>query len=67
LPDEIHSKPHFFLFLVGDRINSDWPNLSMPKFLIASWVAGATIKSAKAFPPAALIRGPLAGFTSITE
>jgi hypothetical protein len=35
--------------------------------LITAWVSGATMKSAKAFPPAVLILGPLAGFTSITE
>ena len=47
--------------------NSAWPNFSRPKFLITAWVSGATMKSANALPPAVLMRGPFAGFTSITE
>ena len=30
-------------------------------------VSGVSMNSAKAFPPVAFTRGPLAGFTSITE
>src|SRR2546425_4291073 len=47
--------------------NSGWPNFSTPNVLITACVAGASMKSAKALPPAALTRGPLAGLTSITE
>ena len=47
--------------------NSACPNLSMPNPLITPCVSGATMKSANALPPAAFTRGPLAGFTSITE
>ena len=34
---------------------------------MTAWTSGETMKSANAFPAAALTRGPLAGFTSITE
>src|SRR5262249_14894396 len=44
-----------------------WPYLSTPYVSMTFWVAGATMKSANALPPALFTRGPLAGFTSITE
>ncbi len=47
--------------------NSGCPNFSTPKVLITAWTSGVTMKSANAFPAAALTRGPFAGFTSITE
>ncbi len=47
--------------------NSGCPYLSTPKVLMTACTAGDSMKSAKAFPAAALTRGPLAGLTSMTE
>src|SRR5437870_253801 len=54
-------------FIPATGTNNGGPNFSRPKVLITRWVSGATMKSAKALPPAVFTRGPLAGFTSSTE
>src|SRR5438034_987140 len=54
-------------FIPATGTNNGEPNFSRPKVLITRWVSGATMKSAKALPPAVFTRGPLAGFTSSTE
>ena len=61
----VYWKSASLLLAMGTK--SGWPYLSTPKVLITAWVSGASMKSAKALPPAAFTRGPLAGFTSITE
>src|SRR5581483_5541253 len=72
LPDQLHRRrpgPY------GVAAGSGWPASgtkrgspyrSTPKVRMIAWVSGATMKSAKARPPAALTRGWRAGLTSMT-
>src|SRR5712691_3676113 len=67
LDEELHGYWKSAAVLSAMGTKSGWPNLSTPKVLITACVSGATMKSAKALPPATLTRGPLAGLISMTE